>query len=59
MVWATAPGALPHVEARPLILRDQLSKLAAMTAGGAHDLATPREAFAVQETVEAILASGS
>lgn len=56
--WETAPGALPHIEARPLILRDQLSKLAAMTAGGDHDLATPAEAFAVQETVEAILATG-
>ena len=29
-----------------------------MTAGGAHDLATPAEALAVQELVEGILATG-
>ncbi len=56
--WRPAPDAMPHTEARPLILRDQLSKLAAMTAGGAHDLATPAEALAVQELVEGILATG-
>lgn len=57
--WSIAPDALPHAEARPLILRGQLSKLAAMTAGGAHDLATPAEALAVQEAAEAILATGA
>lgn len=56
--WHGSPDALPHAEARPLILRDQLSKLAAMTAGGAHDLATPAEAFVVQELAEAILSTG-
>ncbi|MEL0089790.1 MAG: Gfo/Idh/MocA family oxidoreductase [Rhodospirillales bacterium] len=55
--WITAPDALPHSEARPLILRDQLTKLAAMTAGHSHDLASPLEAFAVQKIVEDILAS--
>ena len=40
------------------ILRDQLTKLAAMTRGGDHDLATPAEALAVQTLVERILASG-
>jgi len=56
--WRPAPDAMPHTEARPLILRDQLTKLAAMTAGGDHDLAAPAEALHVQETVEAILAGG-
>ena len=57
-LWRPAPDAMPHAEARPLILRDQLTKLAAMTAGRPHDLATPAEALHVQETVEAILATG-
>ena len=57
-IWRPAADVIPHTEARPLILRDQLTKLATMTAGGAHDLATPAEALAVQEVVEAILASG-
>jgi predicted dehydrogenase len=56
-VWRTAPDTLPHTEARPLILKGQLHKLAAMTAGKAHDLATPAEALAVQEVIEAILSS--
>lgn len=54
-VWRTAPNTLPHTEARPLILKGQLHKLAAMTAGQPHDLATVEEALAVQEIVEAIL----
>lgn len=58
-VWRSAADVRPHEEVRPLILRDQLSKLAAMTAGQPHDLATPAEALAVQEIVEAILASGA
>lgn len=56
-VWRTAPDTLPHTEARPLILKGQLRKLAAMTAGQPHDLATSAEALAVQEIVEAILNS--
>lgn len=56
--WRPSPDVMPHTVARPLILREQLAKLAAMTAGEAHDLATPKEALAVQEIVEAILASG-
>ncbi len=56
--WRTAPDAMPHEKARPLILRDQLTKLADMTAGRPHDLATVEEAYAVQEIVEGILASG-
>jgi len=56
--WAPAPDAMPHEIARPLILQGQLAKAAAMTAGEPHDLATPAEALAVQELVEAILAAG-
>ena len=57
--WRTAPDTIPHAEARPLILRGQLTKLAAMTDGKSHDLASPDEALHVQEIVEAILAAGS
>lgn len=56
--WAPAPDAMPHAKARPLILRGQLTKLADMTAGKPHTLATPAEALAAQELVEAILATG-
>lgn len=56
-VWHTAPDTLPHIEARPLILKGQLEKLVAMTAGRHHDLATLEEALAVQEIVETILAA--
>jgi predicted dehydrogenase len=52
-----APAALPNAEMRPLVLRRQLDKLAALTRGGSVDLATLREALEVQEIVEAILAS--
>ena len=38
-----------------MVLRDQLTKLAALTRGEAQDLATLREALEVQEVVEAIL----
>ncbi len=51
-----APDALPNAEMRPMVLRGQLSKLAALTQGGRVDLATLREALEVQEIVEAILA---
>lgn len=53
--WREASGALPNERMRPLVLARQLDKVAAMTRGQAHGLATIREAFDVQETVEAIL----
>ncbi len=54
-VWRTAPEALPNDRARPIVLARQLAKVAAMTRGEPHDLATLREAFDVQQVVEAIL----
>jgi predicted dehydrogenase len=54
--WHTAPDALPNPAMRPLVLRGQLDKLAALTRGERVDLATLREALEVQEIVEAILA---
>lgn len=60
--WATAPDALPNERMRPLVLRGQLEKVAAMTRGEAQELAaglaTLREALEVQEVVEAVLAAG-
>lgn len=56
--WREAPDARPQEEARPLTLARQLRKVAAMTRGEPHDLATLEEALAVQETVEAILEAG-
>lgn len=53
--WTEAPDARPNEEIRPLVLRRQLDKVAAMTRGEPHDLATVREALDVQEIVEAIL----
>ena len=53
--WATAPDALPNEKKRPLVLKGQLDKLAALTRGETTDLATLREALEVQEVVEAIL----
>ena len=50
-----APGALPNERVRPLVLRRQLDKVACLTRGEAHDLATLREALDVQEIVEAML----
>ena len=58
-VWAQAPDALPNERMRPLVLRDQLAGVAAMTRGAPHHLATLREALEVQEMVEAMLAQGS
>jgi predicted dehydrogenase len=55
--WVEAPGAVPNEVARPLVLARQLDKVAAMSRGRAHDLATLREALEVQEIVEAILRS--
>lgn len=57
--WGEAPNAMPVQEARPLVLQRQLEKLAAMTRGEVHQLATVREALEVQEIVEAMLASES
>jgi predicted dehydrogenase len=53
--WVAAAGALPADKARPLVLTRQLDKVAAMTRGEAHNLATLREALEVQETVETML----
>jgi predicted dehydrogenase len=53
--WATAPDALPNDRMRPVTLRAQMDKLAAMTRGEPHGLATLREALEVQRVVEAIL----
>ncbi|MGG5886263.1 Gfo/Idh/MocA family oxidoreductase [Falsiroseomonas sp. HC035] len=50
-----APDALPNERMRPMVLRGQLDKLAALTRGQPQDLATLREALEVQEVVEAIL----
>lgn len=55
--WHTAPDALPNEKMRPMVLKGQLDKLAALTRGEAVNLATLREALEVQEIVEAILAS--
>jgi predicted dehydrogenase len=55
--WHAAPDALPNERMRPLVLKGQLDKLAALTRGATVDLATLREALEVQEIVEAILAS--
>jgi predicted dehydrogenase len=54
--WRTAPDALPNEKMRPLTLRGQMDKLAALARGDAHGLATLREALDVQRIVEAILA---
>ncbi|MGX9967008.1 Gfo/Idh/MocA family protein [Roseomonas sp. F4] len=54
-VYRPAPDALPNERMRPMVLRDQLSKLAALTRGEPQNLATLREALEVQEVVEAIL----
>ncbi|MFC7540912.1 hypothetical protein ACFQU2_17610 [Siccirubricoccus deserti] len=56
--WAEAPDAMPNERMRPMVLRQQLAGVAAMTRGASHPLATLREALEVQEIVEAILASG-
>jgi predicted dehydrogenase len=54
--WHAAPDALPNERMRPLVLKDQLDKVAALAGGEAQNLATLREALEVQEVVEAILA---
>ncbi|WP_160120014.1 Gfo/Idh/MocA family oxidoreductase [Rhodovarius lipocyclicus] len=50
-----SPDALPNEKMRPMVLQGQLDKVAALTLGGAQNLATLREALEVQEVVEAIL----
>jgi hypothetical protein len=55
--WHTASDALPNEKMRPLVLKGQLDKLAALTRGKTVNLATLREALEVQEIVEGILAS--
>lgn len=55
--WREAPDAIPNEKARPLILARQLDKVAAMTQGRPHDLATLPEALKVQEIVETILSA--
>ena len=53
--WVPDPDAMPQDRMRPLVLAQQLAAVAAMTRGEPHPLATPSEAFDVQEAVEAIL----
>ncbi|PWS36873.1 gfo/Idh/MocA family oxidoreductase [Falsiroseomonas bella] len=53
--WHAAPDALPNEKMRPMVLKGQLDKLAALTRGETVNLATLREALEVQEVVEAIL----
>jgi predicted dehydrogenase len=56
--WRRAEGAIPQEEARPIVLARQLDKVAAMSRGAPHDLATLHEALTVQELVESILRVG-
>jgi predicted dehydrogenase len=53
--WREAPDALPNEKMRPLVLRRQLDKVAALTRGTPQDLATLSEAAEVQRIVEMIL----
>jgi predicted dehydrogenase len=53
--WRETLDALPNERVRPLVLRRQLDKVAALTEGRPQDLATLREALEVQAIVEAIL----
>ncbi len=53
--WVGDPDALPHAQARPLVLQRQLAAVARMTRGEAHPLATLAEAFEVQGVVEAMV----
>ena len=55
--WQSPPDAMPNEKARPLVLARQIEKLARMTRGETTNLATLQEALAIQEIVEAILAS--
>lgn len=53
--WREAPDALPNEKMRPLVLKRQLDKVAALTRGNAQDLASLAEAAEVQRVVETIL----
>ena len=53
--WHAAPDAMPNEKMRPLVLKGQLDKVAALTTGAPQNLATLREALEVQEVVERIL----
>jgi predicted dehydrogenase len=53
--WHEAPDALPNEKMRPLVLKRQLDKVAAMTRRQPQDLATFAEAAEVQRVVETIL----
>jgi predicted dehydrogenase len=55
--WHAAPDALPNERMRPVVLRSQMDKLAALTRGEPHGLATLRDALDVQRVAEAILAA--
>lgn len=53
--WHEAPDALPNEKIRPLVLRRQLDKVAALSRGTDQDLAKLSEAAEVQRVVETIL----
>lgn len=53
--WREAADALPNEKMRPLVLKRQLDKVAAMTNGAEQDLARLSEAVEVQRVVETIL----
>jgi predicted dehydrogenase len=53
--WREAPDALPNEKMRPLVLKRQLDKVAALTRAESQDLATLAEAAEVQRVVETIL----
>jgi predicted dehydrogenase len=53
--WQEAPDSLPNEATRPLVLKRQLDKTAALTRRQAHDLASLQEAVEVQRVVETIL----
>jgi predicted dehydrogenase len=55
--WQAPADALPNPQARPLILKRQLDKVAAMTRGEKTNLATLQEALEIQLIVEEILRS--
>ena len=55
--WVAAANPKSNEEMRPLVLKRQLEQVIAMTRGAPHRLATLDEALAVQEIVEAMLAS--
>jgi predicted dehydrogenase len=55
--WHMAPDAIPNDRMRPMTLRGQMDKLAALTRGEPQGLATLREALEVQRIVEAVLAA--